>query len=118
MDYGTASNRLLKDLLFSFIQRLEYRCFQCGGELTRDTFSIEHKVPWLNSHAPAELLFDLANIGFSHRSCNMAAARRPHKLAFASANERLAHRRARAARNMRLWYTPQRRRRKYQKTGP
>jgi hypothetical protein len=47
----------------------------------------------------------------------MAAARRPNKLVFATANERLAHRRARAARNMRLWYTPQRRRRKYQNTG-
>lgn len=117
MDYGTASNRLLKDVLFSFIKRSGYRCYHCGGELSRETFSIEHKVPWLDSHAPAKLFFDLENISFSHRSCNTAAARRPNKLVFASHHERAAYRRARQARNMRRSYTREKRRLKYRNTG-
>ncbi len=82
MDYGTASNRLIKDILFSFIKRSGLRCYHCDGELTRETFSIEHKVPWLDSKTPAKLFFDLENISFSHRSCNIAAARRPTSWSF------------------------------------
>ena len=117
MDYATASNKLFKDVLFSFVQQSGFRCFHCGGELSRSTFSIEHKVPWLDSHSPAELFFDLENISFSHRSCNIAAARRPNKLAFASDDERIGHRRARKARNMRRHYTPAKRQQKYRSTG-
>lgn len=48
--------------------------------MTRETFSIEHLVPWLDSNNPIELYFDLDNISFSHLSCNIKAARRPEKL--------------------------------------
>ncbi|MBP7540882.1 MAG: hypothetical protein KA802_13235 [Saprospiraceae bacterium] len=42
--------------------------------MTRETFSIEHKVSWLNSNNPVELYFDLNNISFSHLSCNISDA--------------------------------------------
>lgn len=80
MNPSTASGRLVKDLLFSFVK--DTPCFHCGGSLTRETFSIEHKTPWLDSEDPAGLFFDLDNISFSHHACNVSAARRPHKKFF------------------------------------
>jgi hypothetical protein len=77
MNCGTASYRLVKDLLFSFVKDIP--CYHCGGQLSRDTFSIEHIKPWLDSENPVELFFDLENISFSHKSCNYSASRRPHK---------------------------------------
>jgi hypothetical protein len=74
MHIGTASHRLVKDLLFAHIK--DTPCFQCGGKLSRQDFSIEHKKPWLDSEDPIGLFFDLDNISFSHLSCNISAARR------------------------------------------
>lgn len=74
---STASGRLVKDLLFSFVK--DTPCYRCGGQLTRESFSIDHKIPWLDSEDPSELFFDLNNISYSHHSCNVAAGRRPHK---------------------------------------
>ena len=79
MNPSTASGRLTKDLLFKFLIDAGHKCHQCGEELTRDTFSIEHKKPWIDSEDPASLFFDLDNIAFSHLFCNFSAARRPHK---------------------------------------
>ncbi len=79
MNPSTAANRLTKDILFAFIQADEHVCHQCGGELTREDFSIEHIVPWLDSENPKELYFDLNNIAFSHLKCNVGAARSPKK---------------------------------------
>ena len=73
---STAKAKLVKDLLFSFVEKASLPCFHCGEQLTRDTFSIEHKVPWLHSKNPTELFFDLDNIAFSHLSCNIRAGRR------------------------------------------
>ena len=78
MDPSTASNRLVKALLFSLGKKLDMQwCFHCGAQIDgyRD-MSIEHKVPWLHSEDPADLYFDLDNIAFSHKSCNYAAARK------------------------------------------
>lgn len=80
MNPSTASGRLLKDLLFKFAKDAGHVCHQCGKELDRESFSIEHKTPWLDSEDPQKLFFDLDNIAFSHKSCNIAAARRPNKL--------------------------------------
>ena len=44
--------------------------------MDRETFSIEHKTPWLDSGDPIGLYFDLDNISFSHLSCNCRASRR------------------------------------------
>lgn len=77
MNPSTASGRLVKDILWSFIVDTEReKCFHCGEPMTRETFSIEHKIPWLDSEDPIGLFFDLDNISFSHHSCNCAAAAR------------------------------------------
>ena len=74
MNPSTASNRLVKDLLFRFgAESLD--CYRCGEELERENFSIDHKVPWLDSDDPLGLYFDLENVTFSHKDCNRAAAR-------------------------------------------
>lgn len=74
MNPSTASNRLVKDLLFKYVIVSHPNCYRCGEPLTRDTFSIEHKTPWLDSENPLELFFDLDNIAFSHQACNSAAS--------------------------------------------
>lgn len=78
IDPGTAASRLKKEILFSYVKKAgDNYCFQCGTEIEDSSdFSIEHKVPWLNSDNPNELFFDLGNIAFSHLSCNVGAARR------------------------------------------
>lgn len=75
MNPGTASNRLVKDILFRFVEDAGHVCFQCRGKMSRDNFSVEHKVPWLDSDDPVGLYFDLDNIAFSHLDCNIAARR-------------------------------------------
>lgn len=79
--YGTARNRLIKNLLFKFMKDLGLdTCFQCGCKIkTNKEMSIEHKVPWLNSEDPTKTFYDLENIAFSHLSCNCRAAERPIK---------------------------------------
>lgn len=87
IDPGTAAHRLLKDLLFDFVLRAGHRCHQCGGEMERENFSIEHKIPWLHSDDPKGLFFDLENIAYSHLKCNIAVARKTNKV-YADAAER------------------------------
>lgn len=90
VSYGTAGHRLRMDIMFSLAVRCGYMCFQCGGDLTRGTFSIEHKEPWLDSSDPIGKFFDLGNIGFSHRSCNYKAARRTMKVYFSKQEKNAA----------------------------
>lgn len=73
MDPATASNRLIKDILFDLIKNKV--CYRCGELMSRDTFSIDHKVPWLHSSDPTKLFFEIDNIDFSHLSCNIKNAR-------------------------------------------
>ena len=81
MNHSTASHRLVKDILYNFIINNEKnKCYRCGKDMSRETFSIEHITPWLDSDNPIELYFDLNNISFSHLSCNVKAVRRPYKL--------------------------------------
>ena len=114
MNPSTASNRLVKDILYDFVVKANHRCFHCGEELSRDTFSIEHKIPWLHSEDPLELFFDLGNIAFSHLRCNIGAARQPNKKYF-SEEERVeaANRLSRA----RYVHSPEKRREKYLRLG-
>lgn len=76
MNHSTASNRLVKDLLFDLVVKMGHRCYRCGAELERENFSIDHKVDWLHSDDPIGLFFDLENIAYSHRDCNTASVRR------------------------------------------
>lgn len=77
MNPSTASGKLIKDILFDLIVKTDQNyCFHCKEEITRETFSVEHKEPWLDSEDPFGLYFDIENIAFSHLSCNSGAARR------------------------------------------
>lgn len=115
MNPGTASHRLVKDILFNLIcETGKNRCYQCGKEMSRDTFSIEHKKPWLDSKTPSELYFDLDNISFSHLKCNRAASRGAKRLTQEEARERRLERFKRYRREN---YTPERRRSQYERTG-
>ena len=116
MNPSTAQNRLVKDILYDLIK--DTPCFHCGEKLTRDTFSIEHKVAWLDSENPVRLFFDLSNISYSHHSCNVGASRQTSK--FSSKEEWLVHK---AAKN-RAWrgslsveQNKERRRQQYLRTG-
>lgn len=77
MNPSTASQRLVKDILYSFVVKSGLNsCHQCNKPMSRENFSIEHKRPWFDSGDPVGLFFDLDNIGFSHHSCNVGAAKR------------------------------------------
>ena len=72
MSYGKAGWILRKSIMFWLLEELGWDiCCRCNTPIdTVDEVSIEHKEPWLDSDNPAELFFDLDNIGFSHVSCN------------------------------------------------
>lgn len=71
MSPSTASSRLIKDLLWNFIQQSDLKiCYRCGEEMTRETFSVEHKESWILSSTPLDTYFDLTNIAYSHGICN------------------------------------------------
>lgn len=76
MNPSTAANRLVKDVLWKLIvQTNQDICCKCGEPMSRETFSIEHVIPWLDSEDPVGLYFDLENISFSHLRCNVEDAR-------------------------------------------
>ena len=80
MNAGTASYRLIKDLLFDFVEKNGHVCFRCKQKLNREDFSVDHIEAWLDSENPQQLFFDLNNIAYSHKTCNTSAARRPNKV--------------------------------------
>jgi len=81
MPYGTASNRLHKQILYSLAAKCNQNiCCRCNKPIEVSTeLSIEHKTAWLNAENPLEAFFDLDNIAFSHLSCNCKAARKVNK---------------------------------------
>lgn len=121
MNPSTASHRLVKDLLFKFAVDSGHKCFRCGGELDRGTFSIEHKIPWLDSEDPVALYFDLENIAFSHNSCNVGARRKePAKCGTRSKYTtgcRCKDCKAANSADYRSRYTPESRNARYVRTG-
>jgi hypothetical protein len=70
MNPSTARHRLRMDLLFKMATQLGHTCYRCGEPLTRDTFSLDHKVSWVNHKEPLQMFFDTDNVAFSHQSCN------------------------------------------------
>ena len=76
MNPSTASNRLVKDVLWKLVVETgQDKCYRCGFLMSRETFSIEHKEAWLDSEDPVGLYFDLNNISFSHLRCNVGDRR-------------------------------------------
>lgn len=78
MHLGTASGKLKKSLMFSMVKELNRDvCFKCGKLIeSENDFSIEHKVPYLDSEDPIRLFFDINNIAFSHLKCNIGSGRK------------------------------------------
>ena len=115
MNPGTASHRLVKDLLFSFALQLGHKCFRCQQELKRESFTIEHKEAWLDSENPAAMFFDLENIAFSHAPCNFSAARKANKASDQAV--RVKTNKDKNTIRMRRNYTSEARATKYRETG-
>ena len=80
--HGTAANKLRKMLLFKYVTLCGANvCFRCGEVIDNiDNFTIDHKIPWLDSENPIELFLDLNNIGFSHSKCNIDNKRNPKRV--------------------------------------
>ena len=78
MNFGTASHRLRKSILFDLLRRFDLdHCFRCEQKIEDvDDLSIEHKEPWQGANDPKAAFFDLKNIAFSHLRCNVGAANR------------------------------------------
>jgi hypothetical protein len=112
MNASTAANRLRSDLLFSFVKLAGHKCHRCGGELTRESFSVEHIKPWLGADDAVELFFDIENIAFSHQSCNYSAGGKGRSTQF-TPEDRASRDRASKARH----WTPEKRREHYLRTG-
>lgn len=95
--------------------------FSVGEKISRENFSVEHKIPWLDSENPVKLYFDLDNIAFSHLSCNIGAGRRN----IAKCGTLSAYKRgcrcesctAEATFSSKQKYTPQKRRDRYLRNG-
>ncbi len=89
--------------------------------MSRETFSIEHIVPWLDSDDPKGLFFDLNNIAFSHLSCNVGAARKKQTICGTehSYNKGCRCEDCKAARSIRSKreYDPEKRKRIYRERG-
>ena len=70
--YGTIRNLMVKKFMFCLVSELSDNiCYRCGCKIdSEDTFSIEHKIPWLNSDDPLGNYFNIDNISFSHILCN------------------------------------------------
>lgn len=118
MAFGTASARLKKAILFNLVQRLGLDlCHRCNEKIEKvDTFSTDHKVPWLDSEDPVGLFFDAENIAFSHLKCNTSVARKTTKKYFTKEEKQQAKRTLNAT-SMRKNYTRSKRQQKYKKTG-
>ncbi len=118
MNPSTASGRLVKDVLYSLVvQTDQNNCYQCGLPMSRDTFSIEHKEPWLDSEDPLGLYFDLNNISFSHHSCNVAAARKVRKHETPEDSKEAHLKTSRDWKKNNRVYDPEERRQRYKRMG-
>jgi hypothetical protein len=71
MPFGTACNKLRRIVMFDLLQRhKENVCYKCGKVILRiEDLTLEHKEAWQESGAL--LFWDLNNIAFSHRQCNL-----------------------------------------------
>lgn len=117
MNPSTAANRLVKDVLWKLIvETARDSCCKCGEPMSRETFSIEHVTPWLDSEDPVGLYFDLNNISFSHHSCNVADSRGgPSQKKYPTVRDREVAKQERR-KQVRV-YDPSERRERYKRLG-
>lgn len=91
MNPGKAVHQLRKMLLFALSDKT---CFRCKKPIEHiDEFSIDHKIPWLDSPDPRSLFFDINNIASSHLKCNIGSARNARKRYNTADERKEAHRR-------------------------
>lgn len=71
MSAGTANHRLRVQIMFMLVVKAGLdECHVCGERIeSAGLLSIEHKKPW--EGRDATLFWDLDNIAFSHRRCNV-----------------------------------------------
>ena len=114
MNPSTASNRLVKDVLWKLIQQTgQSACCKCGEPMSRETFSIEHLTPWLDSENPLHSYFDLDNIAFSHLKCNIEDGRKPPK----KYENFVGRHPSKKQNDSRRVYCPDKRKKQYLRTG-
>jgi hypothetical protein len=70
MPFGTANGRLHTKIMFMLVKQCgRDTCFRCGKKIERaEDLSVEHVRDWQD--IDPGLFWDLANVSFSHRSCN------------------------------------------------
>lgn len=77
MDYGRASAKLKKMILFDLAKKVaggKVKCIRCRKEIKEiKDFTVDHIKPWL--HNSSDLFWDLNNIAFSHFTCNASDRR-------------------------------------------
>lgn len=123
MNPSTASHRLVKDLLWNFIETTgQVACCKCGEPMSRETFSIEHVTPWLDSEDPVGLYFSIDNIGYSHLKCNVEDRRQGRFAVCGTASKYVGGCRcepctAAKATAQRESYDPEQRTKRYRMTG-
>lgn len=118
MNPSTASNRLVKDLLYKLVVETgRDTCFRCGEKVDRETLSIEHKKAWLDSSDPVGLYFDTSNIAYSHLACNSAASRSRTKLSYEEMEASLKREREANRVRMAKLYDPAKRKEIYRSKG-
>jgi hypothetical protein len=73
MAQGTAAHKLRKSLMWHLAVKCRMDvCYRCGHPITSaEDMSIDHKVDWLDSDDPVGRFFDVDNIQFSHKKCNV-----------------------------------------------
>lgn len=117
MNPSTAAGRLIRDILYQFIVESDLNnCYHCNLPMSRETFSIEHKIPWLDSEDPVQLYFDLQNISYSHQSCNSSAARSARRK-YKDEDEAKAARLKKSRVRRKETYDPAKRSERYKNTG-
>lgn len=74
INFSTAGGILKKRIMFMLVQKTGMdNCFKCKKKIeTVEELSVEHKEPWYQ--ISVEKFWDLENIAFSHRICNL-----PHR---------------------------------------
>src|ERR1035437_2769356 len=71
-NFSTATSRLKRNIIFDLAKALHRNiCVRCGKEIVcPEDISIEHIQAWL--YVSKELFWDMNNIGFSHKKCNVS----------------------------------------------
>lgn len=117
MNPSTAQGKLTRDILWSLVVKTNQDiCCKCDKPMVRDTFSIEHVKPWLDSEDPVGLFFDINNIKFSHLRCNVKDARSARKK-YETPEEAKAAWMTKKNERDRKRYTSESRRERYLRTG-